>query len=197
MSEIPFDEVRVPLFSHGWKEAIEQYSPAGRVPVLLDEGYPVWDSLAIIEYICERHSSAVGWPDNPVERARARSIVAEMHSGFAAIREELPQNIRARKPCELTDLSENCRAEIHRITEIWSKCRSKYECNGHWLFGPLSIADIMFAPVALRFVTYDIAVESPADEFVREIQGLEPIREWEELSRAETEELAQIDSLRA
>lgn len=196
-SRIAFDEIRIPLFSDGWREAIAQYSPAGRVPVLIDDGFAVWDSLAIIEYIRERHSDAVGWPDNSMTRARARSIVAEMHSGFISVRDELPQNIRARKSCDPEDLTENCRSEIRRINEIWSICRDEYRAEGEWLFGPLSIADIMYAPVALRFVTYAIALESPGDEFVRAIERLEPIAEWADLSRAEAEAMTNIDSLHA
>jgi glutathione S-transferase len=195
MSRIEFDEIRIPLFSDDWREKIAQYSPAGRVPVLLHDGIAVWDSLAIFGYIRERHSDAVGWPDNSVARARARSIVAEMHSGFLSVRDELPQNIRARKSCDPEDLTENCLSEIRRINEIWSICRDEYRADGEWLFGPLSMADIMYAPVALRFVTYGIALEPPGDEFVRAVERLEPIGEWADLSRTEEEVMTNIDAL--
>jgi glutathione S-transferase len=197
LSEIPFNEIRIPLFTGSWSEDIARYSPAGRVPVLLDDELAVWDSLAITEYIRERHADAVGWPAAPVARAFAQSIVAEMHSGFMAIRDELPQNIRARNPYELSDLSGSCRSEIQRINDIWTKCRSEYRADGPWLFGSLSIADIMFAPVALRFVTYSIPVLPSADEYVQIIQELEPIKEWSALSKAEAESLAFIDTLHA
>ena len=194
LSQIPFDEVRISLFSDGWKETIVQYSPAGRVPILLHDDFPVWDSLAIMEYVVEHHANVVGWPPDSARRARARSIVAEMHSGFMAVRDELPQNIRARKPRALSELSDVCKAEIQRINEIWSTCRHEYKGDGEWLFGALSIADIMFAPVALRFVTYSIPVQAPGDEYVRAIQNLEPIKEWSDLSRAEPEAIAPFDS---
>ena len=197
VSGISFDEIRIPLFTDGWREDIARYSPAGRVPVLLDDKLAVWDSLAIVEYIRERHADAVSWPVAPAVRAFARSIVAEMHSGFMAVRDELPQNIRARNPCEVSAFSDACILEIQRINEIWTTCRREYRGDGPWLFGPLSIADIMFAPVALRFVTYSIPVPDPADEYVRGIQDLEPIKEWLTLSEAEPESLTFIDTLPA
>ena len=100
LSRIPFEEIRIPLFTDGWREDLARYTPAGRVPVLLDDQLAVWDSLAIFEYVLERHPDAVGWPAAIAARAFARSIVAEMHSGFMTIRDELPQNIRDRKPRE-------------------------------------------------------------------------------------------------
>ena len=195
-SNIPFEEVRIPLRIDGWQEAIRQYSPAGLVPVLVDDGFPVWDSLAIIEYICERHPQAVAWPEDPVRRARARSITAEMHSGFMSIRDELPQNIRARKSCALSDLSESCRREVDRVADIWSSCRTEFANDGDWLFGDLSIADIMFAPVALRFVTYSISIPSPGSQFVEAIECFAPVQEWIESSKAETETISTVDLLR-
>lgn len=195
LSKIPFDEVNLSLFRDGWKEKIVEYSPAGLVPVLLDDGFPVWDSLAIMEYLREKHPGAIGWPEDSVARARARSIVAEMHSGFFAVREELPQNIRASRPCDLSGLSDACQSEILRICDIWAACRDEYREAGPWLFGSLSIADIIFAPVALRFVTYSIEVRPPADEYVRAIESLGPVMEWSELSGNEPESIASIDSL--
>jgi glutathione S-transferase len=197
LSGISFEEIRIPLFTGGWQENIARYTPAGRVPVLLDDELAVWDSLAIFEYIRERHENAVSWPAADTARALARSIVAEMHSGFMAVRDELPQNIRARNSYQLSDLSGPCRLEIQRINEIWMTCRRKYGGDAPWLFGSLSIADIMFAPVALRFVTYSIPVPGPADEYVLGIQALEPIKEWLTLSEAEIESLEFIDTLSA
>ncbi|MDH3692804.1 MAG: glutathione S-transferase family protein [Gammaproteobacteria bacterium] len=193
LSEISFDEIRIPLFTGSWQEEIARYSPAGRVPVLLDEDLAVWDSLAIVEYIRERHTDAISWPLAPAARAHAWSIVAEMHSGFMALRDELPQNIRAQNLREWPDLSEVCRSEIQRINEIWGTCRRKYRSAGPWLFGSLSIADIMFAPVALRFATYSIPLPGSAGDYVRSIQDLDLIKEWSALSEAELESLEFID----
>jgi glutathione S-transferase len=197
LSRIPFEEIRIPLFTDGWQEHLARYTPAGRVPVLLDDQLAVWDSLAIFEYVRERRPDAVGWPTAIAARAFARSIVAEMHSGFMSIRDELPQNIRARNPLEQSQLSGLCRSEIQRVNEIWKTCRREYSDDGPWLFGSLSIADVMYAPVALRFVTYSIPVAGPADEYIRGIQELEPIKEWATLSEAESESLEFIDMLSA
>lgn len=197
LSGICFDEIRISLFADGWREKLARYTPAGRVPVLVDDELAIWDSLAIIEYVRERHAGAIGWPATVVARAFARSIVAEMHSGFMAIRNELPQNIRARNPHELSDLSVSCRSEVQRINEIWTKCRHEFRSQGPWLFGSLSIADIMFAPVALRYITYSIPVPAPADEYVAGIRKLEAIQEWSNLAEAESESLEFIDTLSA
>jgi glutathione S-transferase len=194
LSGIRFDEIRISLFADGWREKLARYTPAGRVPVLVDGELTVWDSLAIIEYVRESHADAIGWPVAGAARAFARSIVAEMHSGFMAIRNELPQDIRARNPYELSDLSVSCQSEVQRINEIWTKCRHEFSRHGPWLFGSLSIADIMFAPVALRYITYSIPVSAPADEYVAGIRKLEAIQEWSNLAEAESESLEFIDT---
>lgn len=195
-SGIPFSVTRIPLFSAGWSAEVGRYSPAGRVPVLLDGDLAVWDSLAIMEYVIEHYPEAVGWPDDRRERARARSICAEMHSGFIAIRNELPQNIRLRKALGSHQLSAACRAQLQRIDEIWSECRSEAAGKGRWLFGSLSVADIMFAPVALRLITYGVSMSPPAEEFVSAVQAFEPAREWAAAAATEEEELQFIDDLR-
>ena len=116
-SNIPFEEVRVPLFVDGWKEQLAEFSPAGRVPVLVDEGLAVWDTLSILAYLKEREPEALGWPEDRSMRAHARSISAEMHAGFLAVREWLPQNIRRRTPIELDKASPELRQQIARIEQ--------------------------------------------------------------------------------
>lgn len=195
-SEVPFEEVRVPLFGEdGWHEEIARYSPAGLVPVLVDGDLAVWDSMAIHEYVLEHWPDAVGWPAAPRARARARSVCAEMHSGFTALREELPQNIRARKRCRLEALSDACRSDIARIEAIWSVARDGHGGAGPWLFGAFSLADVVFAPVALRFVTYGIPVAGEARHFVEQVQALESVREWARLSEEEAEVIDFVDAL--
>ena len=195
-SHIDFEEIRIPLFSDSdWRGEIRQFSPAGRVPVLLDGDIAIWDSLAIFEYLRERYTSAVGWPEDPVARARAWSITAEMHSGFIALRDELPQNLRARRPRDLADLSDTCQAQVHRVQEIWQTARSAFGRDGSWLFGEFSTADVMFAPVALRFVTYDIPVTSEAQWFVERVQALPAVRDWIAAAEREDERLPFIDQL--
>ncbi len=195
-SRIPFEEIRIPLFSGTtWRDELAKYTPAGRVPVLVDGDLSVWDSLAICEYVRERETGAVGWPVDLRARTHARSVVAEMHSGFFGVRNELPQNLRARRPLALAELSEACRNEIRRIDELWTDARQCYGDSGPWLFGQFSIADVMYAPVALRFVTYSIPLSCEAQKFVDRVQELDSVREWSRDSAKESESLRFIDEL--
>ena len=194
-SKLPFEEIRIPLFTGNWQEEVARYSPGGRVPVLLDDDTSVWDSTAIMEHVLEQHPEAVGWPLSEQARAYARSVSAEMHSGFLAVRDELPQNLRARCGIDANQLSESCQKQIARIDEIWTDCRQQYQGSGKWLFGEFSIADLMFAPVALRFVTYSIAVSRHAQEFVDAVCGLESVQRWMEAARVESESLPFVDDL--
>jgi len=195
-SGVSFEEIRIPLFSGPrWRDRLAEYTPAGRVPVIVDGDLSVWDSLAICEYVRERETSAVDWPSDVRARAHARSVSAEMHSGFLGIRNELPQNIRARRALEPSELSEGCRAEVGRIDQIWRHTRGRYGNHGPWLFGKFSIADVMYAPVALRFITYSIPLSSEAQHFVDHVQALDSIREWCLQSAEERESLQFIDEL--
>jgi glutathione S-transferase len=194
-SHIPFEEIRIPLFTGNWKEEIVRHSPGGRVPVLLDDGITVWDSTAIMDHALEQHPEAVGWPVPDGARAHARSVSAEMHSGFLALREELPQNLRARCRIDVNRLSGACREQLARIDGLWEDCREKYGSSGKWLFGDFSIADVMYAPVALRFVTYSIPVSDRSREFIEAVCGLESVQRWIDGARAEAESLPFIDDL--
>ncbi|MDJ0838733.1 MAG: glutathione S-transferase family protein [Acidobacteriota bacterium] len=192
---IPFEEIRVPLFAGNWREEISRYSPAGRVPVLLDGDLAVWDSMAIHEYLAERHPDGMGWPEDRKARARARSVSAEMHSGFSGVRNELPQNIRARNPRKPEDLSADCNAHVARILEIWTNCRRTYATDGPFLFGKLSIADMLYAPVVMRFVTYDIQLPPEAAAYSEAVRNLTGMQRWIRESEAEPEKLDFIDDL--
>ncbi len=194
-SKISFELTRIPMFTESWQTEIARYSPAGRVPVLLDEEVTVWDSVAIIEYVRQRHPNAIGWPAAEEMEAHARSISAEMHSGFLAIRDELPQNIRARNDRDPNQLSQACRDQIERVDEVWADCRNRYEGLGQWLFGDFSLADVMFAPVALRFVTYSIPVSSRAQDYIRAVCDSISVQEWIKLAREEIESIDFIDDL--
>jgi glutathione S-transferase len=193
-SNIPFEEIRIPLYTGSWQQEIARYSPGGLVPVLLDDGITVWDSMAIIEYIREQHPDAVGWPEPGPARACARSVSAEMHSGFLAVRNELPQNLRAGCKLDVNQLSASCQKQIARIDEIWSDCRRTHGGPGKWLFGDFSIADVMFAPVALRFVTYSIPVSNYAREFIEAVRGLNSVQQWTDAARAEPESISLYDT---
>jgi len=194
-SKIPFEEVQIPLFTGTWATEVARFSPAGRLPILLDGDITVWDSTAIIEHVLERFPDAIGWPNSAEMRGHARSISAEMHSGFLAIRDELPQNIRARNKRDLSQLSESCRKQIARIDEIWTDCRRRYGDLGKWLFGDFSISDVMYAPVALRFVTYSIPVSEQAQSFVSSVSQLESTQKWIRAASEEIETIEFIDDL--
>ena len=192
-SGVEFEEIRIPLYVPGAAEAIARFNPAGRVPVLIDDGVTVWDSLAIVEYVRERTGDRVGWPAERAARARARSIVAEMHSGFLGIREELPFNVRARTRVAPDRLSDTARRQIARVLSIWGDCRTEHASRGDWLFGPFSIADAFYAPVALRFVTYGIEAPAAAQSYIDAVTRLPSIREWVADAQREQETLEFID----
>lgn len=178
---IAFDEVRIPLYRPGAKERILSYSPAGRVPILRDGDTLVWDSLAILEYLAERHPQL--WPTDRGERAKARAISAEMHSGFAKLREHMSMNTRKRYPGR--GRTPEALADVARIDEIWS------EAKGPFLFGQFTAADAMYAPVVLRFRTY--AVEVRKKSYMDAMLALPAMREWIEAAEREPETIPEQD----
>lgn len=190
-SGLTFDEIRLPLFTQAWQQ-ISQYTPAKRVPVLLDGDIKVWDSSAIYGYVRSRYD-AIGWPVDQRAEAMARSIAAEMHSGFLGIRAELPQNIRARIPVARTAFSAATQQEIDRVERMWAEAYDTY--GGPWLFGDFSLADVVYAPVALRFVTYQVPLTDQARRFVNAVQALPSIQTWVADSADESEVLSFIDEL--
>lgn len=192
-SGLSFEEIRIPLFTAEWPRAIARYSPAGRVPVLLDGALRVWDTMAMFEHVREQHPAAVGWPEDRAARAEARSIAAEMHAGFLGIRNQLPQNLRLRRTCDPAALSADTRAQIARVGDIWTSCRRRFHDAGPWLFGTFSLADIMYAPVALRFVTYGIQVPDQARSFIDAVTALPSIQAWVRAAENEVERIDFID----
>jgi len=184
---IPFREEILPLHSETWKQRIATVSPSGRVPVLHDGDIRVWDSLAICEYLAERFPRHQLWPADQAARAQARSISAEMHSGFMALRQNMFMNIRRRMPGR--GRNPETLADIARIECIWNDCRSRFEDQGPFLFGQFTIADAMFAPVVLRFVTYDVFPVGAAGDYGRTIMALPALQEWIAAAHAETESL--------
>ncbi len=178
---IEFEEQRIQLDAPDTHDTICGFSPAGKVPILILDDVTVWDTLAIAETAAERWPEKRLWPDDPAARGHARSISAEMHSGFEVLRECMPMNCRAmgRKvplPDELTD-------DIDRIIAIWSDCHHRY--GGEWLFGDFSIADAMFAPVVLRFRTYGINLPDSAYVYAVRLLQSEAMQSW--LAAAESE----------
>ena len=182
---IAFDEVMIPLYTGAEDKArILGFTPSGKVPVLVDGDVTVWDSLAIIEYAAERFPEARLWPEDMARRAHARSISAEMHSGFMALRNECGMNLHRR--VEAKALSDDARANIARIQEIWTECHTRYGKIGPYLFGEFSGADAMYAPVVHRFLTYAIELSPPARAYVEAMQALPAFRQWTQEGLAET-----------
>jgi glutathione S-transferase len=171
-----FEEIVLPLYVPGYKEKLLQHSPAGKVPVLKLNGLTIWDSLAICEYLAERFPKAGLWPEDSATRAQARAASAEMHSGFPVIRRDMPFNCRATD--RHVPQTPALQAELKRIQTMWNDFRERHYKAGAWLFGRFSIVDCMYIPVALRFVTYGVSLEGPADEYVRSVQQHPPVREW-------------------
>jgi glutathione S-transferase len=149
---LPFEEISVRLRRPESKAEILNYSPSGLVPLLIDGDFAVWDSLAILEYLAEQHPDKGLWPADRRARAVARSVSAEMHSGFGALRRACSMEILATNP--LDPLPEDASADVRRIVALWRQCRADYGAGGPFLFGGFTAADAMYAPVASRFRTY-------------------------------------------
>lgn len=195
-SGVSFEERRIAIFEPDWKEKVLHVSPTGLVPVLLDGDLTVWDSWAIIEHARRVHGANVGWPDDPAARAHALSVSAEMHGGFLGVRNDLPMNLRApvaNWAITMARISEKSRAEIERIRAIWTECLERY--GGPFLFGALSIADILYAPVVTRFRTYGVAMDDRLGAYAEAIFGLAGMQAWTAAAREESESLAFIDNL--
>src|SRR3954454_20099912 len=176
-NDIAFDEVQIPLYTgDADKQRLLGFSPSGKVPALIDGEVTVWDSLAIVEYLAERFPEARLWPEDRASRARARSVSAEMHSGFAALRNECGMNLR--RPVGAKALSADARADIARIQESWAECREQYGKLGPYLFGAFSGADAMYAPVVHRFRTYAIEVAPVVRDYMAAMMVLPAFQEW-------------------
>jgi len=185
-NNIPFDEIFVPLYTDNKadKDRILSFTHSGKVPALIDGDVTIWDSLAIIEYVAERFPEAGLWPEDRARRAHARSISAEMHSGFTALRNECGMNLH--RPVRAVDLSDDARANVARIQEIWVECRERYGTQGPFLFGGFGAADAMFAPVVHRFRTYAIPVAPQAAAYMETMMALPAFAEWTRAGLAET-----------
>jgi glutathione S-transferase len=178
-----FEEKQVWIHEPGSMKAILKYSPAGRVPVLIDGKIRVWESLAICEYIAEKFPGKV-WPANAAARAMARSIAGEMHAGFQALRKAMPFNCRASIP--LGELPADVREDVTRVTDIWKECRKYYGGRGKFLFGNFTAADAMYAPVCLRFETYKTRLDPVSSAYTDAILSLPATQEWIEAAKKET-----------
>jgi glutathione S-transferase len=186
---VAFDEVRVPLNRPDTKAQILRHSPSGRVPCLVDGDLAVWDSMAICEYVNEQYAGGRLWPAEVARRARARSITAEMHAGFAALRTHMSMDIRGRHADRgaAAAARPEVSADIARIQAIWTDCLSA--SGGPFLFGGFSIADAFYAPVVTRFRTYAVALPARLAGYSDAVFALAAMREWEAAATAEPETL--------
>ena len=179
---IEFEEVALRFdFSEGsaFRQTVARVSPAGRVPVLVDDGFAVWDTLAIAEYLHEKFPSAGVWPAAPQDRARARSLSAEMHSGFGALRQHCPMNIEASLPevgRRLMAEQPALRRDLERIDHMWSEQLAA--SGGPMLFGRFSAADAFYAPVCSRIVTHALPLSPGAAAYVSRVMDLASVRDW-------------------
>jgi glutathione S-transferase len=173
--DIPFDETLVRLGQPDSKEHILRHSPSGKVPCLItDSGNAVWESLAIMETLAELFPQHALWPREPAARARARSISAEMHAGFADLRQQMPMQIHTHAPG--TGRTAAVLADIARIEAVWQDCLSRHD--GPFLFGDFGIADAMFAPVAMRFNSYAPELGDTARAYAARLTALPAVAAW-------------------
>ena len=181
-----FEEYVVPLFDAEWEERRhgDEFAPSlGKVPILWDGDIVVWDSMAIIEFLADRYGTALFWPEDEGARAVARSMTAEMHSGFANLRRELPMNVRKSFPPK--KLSEPVKEEIDRILQLWAQVRARYGGTGQFLFGDWCAADMMYAPIVTRFITYGVKVPNFAGVYMKAVLSQPHVAEW--IDRAQDE----------
>ncbi len=190
---VPFAEIVIPLGEETTHAEILRYSPAGKCPVLRDGALSVWDSLAIIEYLAERFPDLPIWPAVAAARATARSLAAEMHSGFAALRADLPMNmcreVKQRRP------SPEASADIERIEAAWAAARQAFGGNGGFLFGDFSAADAMFAPVVNRLHVYDVPVSAATRAYMDRMMALPAYSDWQNGAAAERWRIGKYEDL--
>ena len=185
-SELEFEELVVPLFNENWEKSREgnEFAPGGgKVPLLWDGDTVVWDSLAIVEFCADKVGRERYWPEDEEARGMARSMAAEMHSSFAALRRELPMNVR--KNFGSVSLSEAVESDVVRILNLWAQARARHGSGGEYLFGEWGAADIMYAPVVTRFVTYGVPVPPFAAAYMEAVLHRGDVVEWIELAQEE------------
>ena len=183
MSGLAFDVIHIPLRQADSRRAALRYSPSGLVPALIVDGTAVWESLAVAECVAELTSEVQLWPEDPVARAVARSVSAEMHAGFRALRENMFYDV-LREP-QKKDVPPAVVVDIARIIDCWRECRKRFGLSGPFLFGRWSIADAMFAPVVNRFKIYQIDLDDVAWAYCDTVSSFPAVLEWEAQARAE------------
>jgi glutathione S-transferase len=187
----PYEEVVVALDRPDTAARIRQLSPSGRVPALIDGDLTVWDSLAICEYLAEKFPQARLWPEAPRARAVARSVAAEMHSGFQALRNGMPMNLRAHRP--VPSPAADVAADIARIRDVWRGLLAQPR-QGEYLFGPFGIADVMYAPVVSRFRTYGVPLDGPEAAYAAAVWRHPAVAKWVEGALREEAAIGKYDT---
>ena len=187
-SGLHFEEIIVPMFGETW-EAKKQESgslqpSSGKVPILWDDDVVIWDSLAIMEYLSDKVGRDRFWPKDDAARGMARACVAEMHSSFGALRSECPMNVRKRH--DGAQLSDDCKRDIVRVLQLWAEARARFGQGGPYLFGTFGAADIFYAPIVSRFLTYGIGVPGFAEAYMEAMWEHEWMQGW--IAAAESEE---------
>jgi glutathione S-transferase len=181
--EIPFEAEKISFNDPSFQARVKAVSPVGKVPVLVDGDVVVWDSLAIVEYLAEKFPDRRIWPRDPQARARARSICAEMHAGFGALRDRLPMNCELVLPNVAFDRA--VERDIARVVASWTDCRTRFGAEGPFLFGAFSAADAYYAPVVRRFLGFGVTVPEVAGQYLAAVDALPAMRAWMTAALAE------------
>jgi glutathione S-transferase len=189
--EIEFKEIVIPLYRPESHQKLATYSPAAKVPVLIHDRLKIWDSLAICEYLAELYPDRLWWGKTREIRANARSIAAEMHSGFVTLRQNLPMNCVLRRKKEI---SADLARDIRRITDIWREYRQQYAQDGFFLFGDFTIADAFYAPVVLRFRTYEVELDDICQTYSAAILSLPAMQQWLNEASQETTKIPEYEN---
>ncbi|MES1026383.1 glutathione S-transferase family protein [Gloeocapsa sp. BRSZ] len=187
---INFTEIRIPLYTPAARQELLRHSPAGKVPILHHGDITVWESLAICEYLAEFPDTHL-LPKEPLARALARSISAEMHASFYKLRYSMPMNCRARLPG--LGMQPGVQEDIDRVLAIWNNCRNNFGSSGDMLFSHFTIPDAMFAPVVLRFMTYGVKLDSTSQAYAEAILALPAIQEWIAAAQNEPESIPEFE----
>lgn len=191
----PFEELVVPMFDDKWEQRRQgdEFAPSlGKVPILWDGDCVVWDSLAIIEFLADRVGRERYWPEEASARAVARSMSAEMHSSFPHLRREMPMNVRKSYPSK--DLGDDVRADVERVLQLWAQARARFGGTGEYLFGDWCAADMMYAPVVTRFLTYGVRVPNFAGAYMKAVLSHPHVAEWIETAQDEPWVIDQYES---
>ena len=181
---IPFEEILIPLYEPGSRERMLEYSPAGKVPILIDGDEHIWESLAILEHLAERFPEAKLWPADRRARSHARAIASEMHGGFQPLRQNCTMNLWL--PVKARPQPPEVLANVARIEAMWADCRARFGRGGPFLFGAFGAADAMYAPVVARFNTYGLPVSAETRAYMDAVMALPAWREWHDAAMQET-----------